>query len=54
MSDADPFDATSASRMGKRIERVADQSKNVLDANLLKHANEDIRNCMGHLRLRFL
>jgi hypothetical protein len=37
MPDADPLNATSANRIGERIERVSDQAEDVLDANLLKH-----------------
>ena len=48
MADADPFNFAVADRIGERIERVADQCENMLDANLLEHANQDVRDCLGH------
>ena len=51
VADADPFDAAAANRVGERIERVADQAEDLLDPDLLEHADQDIRDCLGHLRL---
>ena len=53
VADADPFDLAAANRVGERIERVADQPENVLDADLLEHADQNVRDCLGHLRLLF-
>jgi hypothetical protein len=39
VADADPFDVAAANRVGERIERVADQPENLLDPDLLEHAN---------------
>jgi hypothetical protein len=39
-------------RVGKRVQRVADQPKNLLDADALKHADQNIRDCLSHLFLR--
>jgi hypothetical protein len=43
MADTDPFNISAADRIGERIERVANQCENMLDPNLLKHANHDVR-----------
>jgi hypothetical protein len=51
VADADPFDVAAANRVGERIERVADQSENVLDPDLLEHADQYVRDRLGHLRL---
>jgi hypothetical protein len=48
MADTDPFNIAAADRIGERIERVADQCENMLDPNLLEHANQDVRDCLGH------
>ncbi len=42
MTDADPFDLASSHRIGQRVERVADQSENAFDADLLEHANQKL------------
>ena len=44
MTDADPFDLAAPDRVGERIERVADQSEDMFDADLLEHANQKFRN----------
>ena len=51
VADADPFDIAAADRVGERIERVADQCENMLDSNLLEHADQDVRDCPGHMCL---
>ena len=51
VTDADPLDAAAPNRVGERIERVADQSENVLDPDLLEHADQYVRYRLGHLRL---
>ena len=53
MADADPFDVAAANGVGERIQRVADQSENVLDPDLLERADQDIRNRPGHRCLPF-
>jgi hypothetical protein len=44
--DTDPFDPAATHRVGKRIERVADQAENVLDTDLFDRAHENVRNCL--------
>ena len=39
VANADPFNVAAANRIGKWIERVADQCENVLDSDLFEHAN---------------
>src|SRR5713226_2185058 len=51
VADADPFDVAAANRIGERIERVADQSEDVLDPDLFEHANQDACYRLGHRRL---
>src|SRR6267378_2180433 len=51
MTHADPFDAASTDRVRDRIQGVADQPEKMLDADLLEHANQDIRNRLRHFRL---
>jgi hypothetical protein len=51
VTHADPFDGTAANRVRERIERIADQSENVFDPDLLKHADQHVRHRLGHLRL---
>jgi hypothetical protein len=48
MADTNPFNIGAADRIGERIERVANQCENMLDPNLLKHANHDVRDRLGH------
>ena len=48
MPGTDLFDAASANRVGKRIERAAYQSEDVSDANLLKRLDQDIRDRLRH------
>src|SRR5271166_2787792 len=54
VAHADPFDIAAANRVGERIERVADQSEDMLDPDLLKRADQDVRYRLGHLRLLLL
>jgi hypothetical protein len=54
MAHANPFDLAPAYRISERIERVADQSKNVFDADLLEHTDQNVRHGLGHPRLQFL
>jgi hypothetical protein len=51
VTDADPFNVTAADRVGKRIERVADQAKDVLDLDLFERADQNVRYSLGHLCL---
>jgi hypothetical protein len=44
MSDANPFDLAPPYRIGKRIEGIADQSEDLLDADLFEHADQLARN----------
>ncbi len=44
MPDADPFDLAVPDRVRKRIEGIANQSENVLDADLLERADQKFRN----------
>jgi hypothetical protein len=50
MTNAEPFDMTSSDRVGKWIQRVADQSEYLLDPDLLEHADQDVRNRLRHCR----
>ena len=43
VADADPFDATSTDRIGEGIERIADETEDMPDADLLKCSNQHIR-----------
>ena len=40
VADADPFDLAAPHRIGQRIEGIADQSEDLLDADLFEHANQ--------------
>src|SRR5882672_475147 len=51
VADADPFDVAAANRIGERIERVADQSEDVLDADLFERANQNACYRLRHPRL---
>jgi len=44
MTDTNPFDIASTERVGERIQRVADQSKYLLDPGLFEHTDQDFRN----------
>ena len=50
VANADPLDVAAANRVGERIKRVADQSENVLDSDLLERADQNIRHCLRHRR----
>jgi hypothetical protein len=54
VANADPFDVAATDCVGKRVQRIADQSENVLDPDLLKHADQNIRNRLRHRRLLLL
>ena len=54
VSDSDPLDVASADRIGERVERVADQSEDMLDANPLQHIDQNICDCLRHLQLHCL
>src|SRR5580658_9497628 len=43
MVNANPFDGGVSQGVGQRIELVADQSKNLLDADALKHTDQRSR-----------
>src|SRR5580700_3703663 len=53
VADADPFYIAAADRVGERVERVADQSEDMLDPELLERADENVRNRLRHLCLLF-
>ena len=44
VSDADPFDLAVSNRIRKRIEGIANQSKNVADSDLFENADQKFRN----------
>jgi len=44
MADADPFNLALPNRISQRIEGIANQSKNMFDADLLEHADQKFRN----------
>jgi len=46
MSDANPFDMASANGVGERVQRVADQSENLLYPGLFERTNQEFRNCL--------
>ena len=51
VADTDPLDLAAPDGVGKRVERVADQAEYLLDPDLLKHADQNVRNCLCHLSL---
>lgn len=51
MANANPFDGGVSHGIGQRIERVADQSKNLFDADALKHTHQGRRDCLRHVSL---
>ena len=51
VADADPFDAAAPNRVGEGIERIADETEDMPDADLLKRSNQHIRNSSRHPRL---
>ena len=51
VANADPFDVTAANRICERIKRIADQSKNVPDPNLLENADQNVGHSLSHQRL---
>jgi hypothetical protein len=46
VTDTDPFDLASPHRIRQRIEGIADQSEDLFDADLFKHADQLARNSM--------
>lgn len=48
MTHANPFDITSSHRIGKRIQRVADESEYVFDAHSSERSNQDLSYRFGH------
>jgi hypothetical protein len=48
MANTNPFDGGASHGIGQRIERVADQGKNLLDTDALKHTDQRLRDCLGH------
>src|ERR1700733_15662923 len=48
VADTDPFDVAAPYRVGKRIERVADQAENVFDPDLFEHADQYVRYGLSH------
>jgi hypothetical protein len=51
VADAHPFDEAAPNRVGEGIERVADETEDMPDADLLKRSNHHIRNSSRHPRL---
>ena len=51
MANANPFDGRAAQGIGQRIERVADQSENLLDADALERADQGVRDRLSHASL---
>ena len=51
VADADPIDAAASYRVGERVERIADETEDMPDADLLKRSNQHIRNGSRHPRL---
>jgi hypothetical protein len=51
MADTDPLYLAAANRVGERIERIADEAEDMLDADLLKRSNHHVRNGSRHSRL---
>ena len=54
VAHTDPFDIAATNRVRQRVQRVGDQSEDMLDAGLLEHGDEDIRNRFSHLPLLFV
>ena len=46
VADANPLDLAASDHIGKRIERVADQSEDVADADLLEGTYQNAGNCL--------
>jgi hypothetical protein len=51
VTDADPLHVATANGVGEWVERVADQTKNVLDPNLLEYADQNVGYRLRHLCL---
>ena len=51
VADAHPFDEAAPIRVGEGVERVADETEDMPDADLLKRSNHHIRNSSRHPRL---
>jgi len=51
MANADPLDLAAANRVGQRVQRVANQGKYLLYADLLERADKLVCDCFGHIRL---
>src|ERR1700733_10186664 len=49
VADTDPLDLAAPDGVGKRVEGVADEAEYLLDPDLLKHADQNVRNCLCHL-----
>ena len=43
VADPHPFDEAAPNRIGERIERIADETEDMPDADLLKRSNQHIR-----------
>src|ERR1700691_1532911 len=48
VADADPFNVAAAHGVRERVERVADQSENLPDANLLQGVYQYVGHCVSH------
>jgi hypothetical protein len=51
MANADPFDAAAAHRVGERVERVADQTEHVPDADLFENTDQKLCHRLRHENL---
>jgi|SRR5580704_8075967 hypothetical protein len=51
VTHANPFDITSSHRVSERIQRVANESEYVLDANSFESADQNLSYRLGHARL---
>ncbi len=52
VAHTDPLDVAAADGISERIERIADQSEKVSDADLLQRTDQNIRHRPRHRRLR--
>jgi len=52
VTHTDPFDAASADCVRQWVQGVTDQCEDLLDTDLLEHADQDIRYCFSHSPLR--
>jgi hypothetical protein len=48
---ADPFDLAAANGISERIERISDQSENLIDADFFERTDQNVCDSLGHGRL---